>query len=37
MDSHLSGAAARAQVLLRSSFPGLSLAVHSADEWGTDD
>lgn len=37
MDSHLSGAAARAQKLLKNSFPGLSLTVHSADEWGTDD
>src|SRR6478735_6129562 len=37
MDSHLSGAAARAQALLRNNFPGLSLTVHSADEWGTDD
>src|SRR4249920_1876873 len=37
MDSHLSGAAARAQKLLKGDFPGLSLAVHSADEWGTDD
>ncbi len=37
MDSHLSGAAARAQKLLKGNFPGLSLAVHSADEWGTDD
>ena len=37
MDSHLSGAAARAQKLLRGNFPGLTLSVHSADEWGTDD
>lgn len=37
MDSHLSGAAARAERLLRGHFPGLTLAVHSADEWGTDD
>src|SRR5664279_575966 len=37
MDSHLSGAAARAQKLLRANFPGLTLSVHSADEWGTDD
>ena len=37
MDSHLSGAAARAQKLLRDNFPGLVLSVHAADEWGTDD
>src|ERR1700742_1952530 len=37
MDSHLSGAAARAQKLLRRDFPGLELSVHAADEWGTDD
>ncbi len=37
MDSHLSGAAARAQNALRRNFPVLKLSVHSADEWGTDD
>jgi magnesium chelatase subunit H len=37
MDSHLSGAAARAQKLLKRDFPGLELSVHAADEWGTDD
>ncbi|MBI5128796.1 MAG: magnesium chelatase subunit H [Rhodopseudomonas palustris] len=37
MDSHLSGAAARARNLLRRDYPGLELTVHSADEWGTDD
>ncbi|MGA2993992.1 magnesium chelatase subunit H [Bradyrhizobium sp.] len=37
MDSHLSGAAARAQKLLKREFPGLELSVHTADEWGTDD
>lgn len=37
MDSHLSGAAARARALLRREFPGLELSVHAADEWGTDD
>ena len=37
MDSHLSGAASRAQARLKGNFPGLSLVVHSADEWGTDD
>jgi magnesium chelatase subunit H len=37
MDSHLSGAAARARTLLRRDFPGLELSVHAADEWGTDE
>src|SRR6201986_2914069 len=37
MDIHLSGAAARAQKLLRKQFPGLELSVHAADEWATDD
>ena len=37
MDSHLSGAAARARNLLKRDFPGLELTVHAADEWGTDD
>ncbi|MET0220675.1 MAG: magnesium chelatase subunit H, partial [Tardiphaga sp.] len=37
MDSHLSGAATRAQATLRREFPGLQLSVHSADEWGNDD
>jgi magnesium chelatase subunit H len=37
MDSHLSGAAARAQKLLKRDFPGLELSIHAADEWGTDD
>jgi magnesium chelatase subunit H len=37
MDSHLSGAAARAHKLLKRDFPGLELSVHAADEWGTDD
>ena len=36
MDSHLSGAAARARNLLRRDYPGIELTVHSADEWGTD-
>jgi magnesium chelatase subunit H len=36
MDSHLSAAAARAHQSLRRDYPGLSLAVHSADEWGCD-
>src|SRR5664279_971269 len=37
MDSHLSGAAARARTLLLRDFPGLELSVHAADEWGTDE
>ena len=37
MDSHLSGAAARARTLLKREFPGFELSVHAADEWGTDD
>jgi magnesium chelatase subunit H len=37
MDSHLSGAAARACKGLRREFAGLDLAVHAADEWGSDD
>jgi magnesium chelatase subunit H len=36
MDSHLSGAAARAEATLRADLPGLSLAMHAADEWGSD-
>jgi len=36
MDSHLSGAAERAEVALRQEIPGLRLAVHAADEWGCD-
>ena len=37
MDGHLSRAVSRAQARLKGNFPGLSLVVHSADEWGTDD
>jgi magnesium chelatase subunit H len=37
MDSHLSGAAARARNLLKRDYPGLELTVHAADEWGTND
>jgi magnesium chelatase subunit H len=37
MDSHLSGAALRAQTALRRELPGLELVVHAADEWGQDD
>ncbi len=36
MDSHLSGAAARAERALQRECPGLSLAVHAADEWESD-
>ena len=36
MDSHLSGAAARAEATLRQELPGLELVVHAADEWGSD-
>ena len=36
MDSHLSGAAARAQTELQAELPGLELVMHSADEWGSD-
>ena len=36
MDSHLSGAAARARAELRRELPGLELVVHAADEWGSD-
>lgn len=37
MDSHLAGAAARAQRDLARVLPGLQLAVHAASEWGLDD
>jgi magnesium chelatase subunit H len=36
MDSHLAGAAARAQTVLRREVPGLELVLHAADEWGSD-
>ena len=36
MDSHLSGAAARATEKLRRDIPGLQLVMHAADEWGGD-
>ena len=36
MDSHLSGAASRAQAALRHELPGLDLVMHAADEWGSD-
>jgi magnesium chelatase subunit H len=37
MDSHLAGAAARAEAVLRGELPGLDLVVHAADKWGTDE
>ncbi|HEY0205689.1 MAG TPA: DUF3479 domain-containing protein, partial [Acetobacteraceae bacterium] len=36
MDSHLSGAVARAEAALAQETPGLSVVVHAADEWGGD-
>ncbi len=36
MDSHLSSAAARAETELRRDIPGLTLAVHSADQFAAD-
>ena len=36
MDSHLSGAAFRAEADLRRDIPGLELSIHAADEWGGD-
>jgi magnesium chelatase subunit H len=36
MDSHLAGAAARAEQVLRREIPGLELRLHAADEWGVD-
>ena len=36
MDSHLSGAAFRAEEELRRDIPGLQLSIHAADEWGGD-
>ena len=36
MDSHLSTAAARAEAVLRRDIAGLELAIHAADEWGSD-
>ena len=36
MDSHLAGAAARAEAALRAELPGLTLVVHAADEWDGD-
>ncbi|MGD0503638.1 MAG: magnesium chelatase subunit H [Steroidobacteraceae bacterium] len=36
MDSHLTSATARAGLRLAKHYPGLSLAIHAADEWGSD-
>ena len=36
MDSHLAGAAARAERLLKRRLPGLSLSVHAASDWAAD-
>jgi len=36
MDSHLSSATARAAQRLATTMPGLTLAIHAADEWGSD-
>jgi magnesium chelatase subunit H len=36
MDSHLAGAAAVAEAALRKTWPGLTVELHSADQWGAD-
>jgi magnesium chelatase subunit H len=36
MDSHLSSATARGSLRLARDYPGLSLSIHAADEWGSD-
>jgi magnesium chelatase subunit H len=36
MDSHLAGAVARAQTLLKHDYPGLEVGIHTADEWDAD-
>ncbi len=36
LDSHVAGAAARAEKLLRRELPGLVFSVHAASEWGED-
>ena len=36
MDSHLAGAAGRANATLAKLLPGVSLQVHAASEWGND-
>ena len=37
MDSHLSGAVMHAVTALRRELPGLTLVVHAADQWGSDE
>jgi len=37
MDSHAAGALSRAHATLRRELPALELAVHAADEWGSDE
>lgn len=37
MDSHLSGAVARARASLKRELPGLDLVMHAADDWGSDE
>jgi magnesium chelatase subunit H len=36
MDSHLAGAAASAEAALRKTWPGITVELHSADQWGAD-
>jgi magnesium chelatase subunit H len=36
MDSHVAGAFGRAEKALQAELPGLTIAVHAADEWGHD-
>ncbi len=36
MDSHLAGAAAAAEISLRKTWPGITVELHSADQWGND-
>ncbi len=37
MDSHLVSATRRAAQALRKAYPGLSLIIHAADEWASDE
>ena len=36
MDSHLAGSAAAAEMSLRKTWPGLTIELHSADQWAAD-
>ena len=36
MDSHVAGALGRAEIALQAELPGLTIAVHAADEWSHD-